>query len=71
MEVDRTESERSLQEAGEENPVLHGFSEHEMSAEIAMSLKENRELPLPSIELPSQSQFQASLGYLKEGSTSR
>ncbi|XP_020873260.1 uncharacterized protein LOC9298937 isoform X1 [Arabidopsis lyrata subsp. lyrata] len=70
MEVDRTESERSLQEAGEENPVLHGFSEHEMSAEIAMSLKENRELPLPSIELPSQSQFQASLGYLKEGSTS-
>ncbi|CAL9235334.1 unnamed protein product, partial [Arabidopsis halleri] len=70
MEVDRTESERSLQEAAEENPVLHGFSEHEMSAEIAMSLKENRELPLPSIELPSQSQFQASLGYLKEGSTS-
>ncbi|CAE6026393.1 unnamed protein product [Arabidopsis arenosa] len=70
MEVDPTESERSLQGTGEENHAVDGFSEHELSAAIANSLKESREVPLPSIELPSQSQFQASLGYLKEGSTS-
>ncbi|KAG7638296.1 putative UBA-like superfamily protein [Arabidopsis thaliana] len=49
---------------------MEDFSEHQTSVAVNMSLKENRKLPLSSIELPSQSQFEASLGYLKEGSTS-
>ncbi|XP_023639452.1 uncharacterized protein LOC17887927 isoform X1 [Capsella rubella] len=48
---------------------MDGFSkdEDDISAAIAMSLEENRGLPLSSTGLPSQSQFEASLGYWNEG----
>lgn len=44
---------------------IDGVSEDEMSVAMAMSFTANRGLPY--VGLPSQSQFQASLGYLKEG----